>query len=193
MSLLKLLNKEEDDFHLWQRMKEGDQDAFDQIYAKNINHLVRYGHSFTQDASIIDDNIQEVFCRVWQRRSELKQTSSIRYYLLASFRNELLKDIRKRKRRVLIWEIFSESSVNFNASLEATIIQKESQEQLQKKLSHTFGKLSSRQKEIVYLKYYNELTFDEIGEIMDLEKKAVYNAMSKAMIILRKELDSGLE
>ncbi|MBD8487823.1 sigma-70 family RNA polymerase sigma factor [Echinicola sp. CAU 1574] len=188
MSFIELLYQEEDDAHLWQRMKKGDKEAFDKIYVEHIDHLVRYGHSFTQDASVIDDNIQEVFCRIWQKRSELKETSNIRYYLLASFRNELLKDIRKKKKSVLLWEIFSESSVSFNASLEATIIQKESQEQLHKKLNHTFGKLSSRQKEIVYLKYYNELTFGEIGEMMGLEKKAVYNAVSKAMIILRKEL-----
>lgn len=180
--------KKEDD-HLWQEMKSGDQEAFDQIYHEHVDCLVRYGHNFSQDVDIIDDCIQELFCRIWQKRILLKETDNIRYYLMASFRKELLKAIKKKsKRSSLIGKLFPETTLVFSASLETKMIQEESHHQQTKVLNQCLEKLSSRQKEIIYLKYYNELSFDEIGEIMGLDKKAVYNAMSKAMMILRKEM-----
>lgn len=188
MPFLKLFYHEKDDFQLWQEMMSGDQEAFDQIYTDHVDHLIRYGQSFTQDAGIIDDSVQELFCRIWQKRERLRQTDNIRYYLIAAFRKELLKGIKKAKRNSLIGKFFPESSIGFSASLEATLIQEESRTEQLINLGQGFEKLSSRQKEIVYLKYYNEMSFDEIGEIMELDKKAVYNAMSKAMMVLRKEV-----
>lgn len=82
--------------------------------------------------------------------------------------------------------IFSDRAIKFIPSIESTIIQRESNEQLHKQLTHVFQKLSSRQKEIIYLKFYNDLSYDEIAQLLDLEKKAVYNAVSKAMVVLRK-------
>lgn len=188
MTFLKFLYDEKDDLQLWQEMKSGDQGAFDQIYTEHVDGLIRYGQRFTQDADIIDDSVQELFCRIWQKKEQLKPTDNIRYYLMAAFRKELLKGIKKAKRNSLMGRFFPESSLGFSASLETAMIQEESRTQQLKNLGQGFEKLSSRQKEIVYLKYYNEMSFDEIGQIMELDKKAVYNAMSKAMIVLRKEV-----
>jgi len=189
MPFLNLSYSRKEDASLWLEMKSGDQEVFDQIYHDHVDHLIRYGYSFSQDDDVIDDCIQELFCRIWQKRILLKETDNIRYYLMASFRKELLKAIKKKsKRNSLIGKLFPETTLVFSASLETKMIQEESHHQQIKILNQCLEKLSSRQKEIVYLKYYNELSFDEIGEIMELDKKSVYNAMSKAMMILRKEM-----
>ncbi|AWW31571.1 hypothetical protein DN752_16365 [Echinicola strongylocentroti] len=189
MTSLSLSYSEKGDTQLWLDMKAGDSEAFEQIYRDHVDFIIRYGNSFTDDQAVIDDCVQEVFCRIWQKRSLLKVTDNVRYYVMAAFRKELLKFLKKRsKSNSLFGVLFPGAGVNFEASLEVDIIREESRRSQIELLNRAMVKLSSRQREVVYLKFYNELSIDEIKEVMALDRKAVYNALSKAMMVMRKEL-----
>ncbi|WP_186757463.1 RNA polymerase sigma factor [Echinicola salinicaeni] len=191
MPLIKASYRYSEDSQLWTDMKFGDRLAFDQIFNDHIEHLQAYGKSFSNDDDLIDDCLQEVFCRIWQKREKLKDTNNIRYYLMAAFRNELLKVLKKKyKRYSLIGRFMPESSIDFNATLETSFIEEDSRQEQIRALNKCFEKLSSRQKEIIYLKYYNGLSLEEIAQILALDKKSVYNALSKAMMILRKNMSA---
>lgn len=189
MPLIKVSYCPKEDRQLWIDMKLGDRLAFDQIFNDHVEHLQAYGQSFTSDEYMIDDCLQEVFCRIWQKRGQLKTTDNIRYYLMAAFRKELFKVLKKNsKRHSLIGRLLPESSIDFNATLETSFMEEDSRQEQMKALNQCFKKLSSRQKEIIYLKYYNGLSFDEVCQILELDKKSVYNALSKGMMILRKNM-----
>ncbi|UCS95438.1 sigma-70 family RNA polymerase sigma factor [Echinicola marina] len=191
MPLIKVSYCQKEDHQLWIDMKSGDRLAFDHIFNVHVGHLQSYGQSFTSDEHIIDDCLQEVFCRIWQKRTQLKVTDNIRYYLMAAFRKELLKTLKRNtKRYSLIGRLLPDSSIDFNAKLETSFMEEDSRQEQMKILNQCFKKLSSRQKEIVYLKYYNGLSFDEVSQILGLTKKSVYNALSKAMMILRKNMSA---
>ena len=178
-----------DDFQTWELMKGGDLDAFNLIFYRHVDYLISYGHSLTKDQQMIDDCIQEVFSRIWQKKEQLKSTNNIRYYLIACFRRELLKMMKKVvKRESIFGSLFSGAVLEFDAYLDSNLVFDENGKDQITKLNACFKKLSSRQKEVVYLKYYNDLSIAEISEVVELDTKAVYNILSKAMIILRKHL-----
>ncbi|WP_339756741.1 sigma-70 family RNA polymerase sigma factor [Algoriphagus aquimarinus] len=189
MPLLNLSYSKQDDAQIWIQMKAGDLDAFNLVFNHHVDFLIRYGHSITTDQQLIDDCVQEVFSRIWQKKEQLKSTDNIRYYLIACFRKELLKMMKKvAKRESIFGGLFSGSVIEFDASLESNMIFNDIKREQIASLNACFKKLSSRQKEVVYLKYYNDLSIAEIGEVVELDTKAVYNTLSKAMIILRKHL-----
>ncbi len=52
-------------------------------------------------------------------------------------------------------------------------------------LHQAFTKLSSRQKEVIYLRFYNQLSYEEIADVMSVQVKAIYKLMSRAILVLR--------
>ncbi|MBC9797422.1 RNA polymerase sigma factor [Sinomicrobium weinanense] len=191
MSILRLSYRKEKDSRIWSDMKRGSKEAFDRVFNEHMAYLLNYGRSFTGDLDLLEDCAQELFCRIWVRRDTLKDTDNIRFYLMAAFRKELFKALKKEQKKNF-WRswILPSSLPGFEVSLETAMVEEETRLRDLNRLKGGFAQLSPRQKEIIYLKYYNQLSFDEISEVMQLDKKAVYNALSKAMLSLRKNISS---
>lgn len=117
---------------------------------------------------MVRDSIQDVFFELINKRKTLNQAISIKLYLLASLRRRLIRLIAKEKR------LASEESYNrtdgFNYSLNAKLIQHPSNyTQDEKKLIEiACNRLPKRQREAVMLYYFEELSYKEVADIMDL-------------------------
>ena len=57
-------------------------------------------------------------------------------------------------------------------------------------ISEILNKLSIREREAIYLKYYSELKVSEIAEVMGISYQSVLNTLQKAFTKLRKDLES---
>lgn len=95
---------------LWLRFKQGDSDAFEQLYQENLDGLLRYGHHFTPQTELIEDVIQELFVDLWQRKANLGDTDSPRKYLCASLRHRLYRTLKKNAKTA------SEDEIPFDMS-----------------------------------------------------------------------------
>jgi len=166
------------DSDLWSRLKEGDRSALDAIYYGHIKALMNYGRQFVLDSTTIDDCIQDLFLHIWLKRSSLSDVTSIRFYLIKSLKRRIIRTEKKVKSFVQVSEFFPDVNVlHFS--------QDTSNDETISNLKFCIQDLSALQREIIYLKYYNGLSFDEIGEILELTKKQLYNATAKAMAKLR--------
>ncbi len=72
-------------------------------------------------------------------------------------------------------------SVSFDASLDTGFLS-----DMSSNPNIIIETLTPMQKEVIYLKYYNGLTIEEISEILNLSKKSTYNYLSKALMKFRK-------
>ena len=70
-------------------------------------------------------------------------------------------------------------------SIERIIIEKQISEERAEKLKKTLSQLSKRQKEIIYLKYYQYLDHGQIAELMNISKQSVYNLLHETINQLR--------
>ncbi|NMM47551.1 RNA polymerase sigma factor [Marinigracilibium pacificum] len=173
------------DEYLWSCLKNGDRKALDEIYYGHVPALIAYGHQFTAKKELVDDCIQELFIDLWQKRNRLGETSSIRFYLIKSIKRRILRQIKKSDKCKAFSEFnefFIENQMDTNISNESEVIVST------QKLRRSFQALSPLQRELIYLKYYNNLDCDQMKDVLDLTKKQVYNALSKAMISLRQSL-----
>lgn len=173
------------DLQLWKRLKSGDANALKEIYNLYLGSLEGYSRKFTNETEIIEDAIHDLFIQIWNKKENLSDTDSIIKYLCISLRRELIRRIEKSNRRIGI-EYADINDIGFSLSIEDILIQNEVDENNRIKLHQAFKLLSDRQREALYLKYYEEMSYEQICEIMDINYQSVRNLISKGIIELRK-------
>lgn len=176
-----------EDSRLWLAFKSGDRLAFEQIYRDQVDMLINYGHRFTPDLSLIEDTIQELFINIWKNRANLAETDSIKKYLLASFRNNIIRNIKKNQKTELK-EDFSDDNFQASLSIEEILIRTDTDNEQALRLKNEFENLSPRQKEVIYHKYYQQMDNETICELMDISYQSLRNLLSSAIKRLRKQM-----
>lgn len=167
------------DFELWQLVAAGDQEAFDHIYVCHAKELYKYGFRFTQDVELIKDVIQDVFVHIWESRDVLLIQKSIKFYLFSAFRREVIKRVNVACKFDCIDDYHSKTSLE--VSIQEILEQNQISLDISYKLSRAIEKLPLRQKEAIYLRYFQELTYDEISELMGVQIPSVYNLIFKGV------------
>ncbi|GGZ13317.1 DNA-directed RNA polymerase sigma-70 factor [Echinicola pacifica] len=172
---------------LWARFKAGDEEAYASIYKDNVETLYKYGLKLVQDKSLVKDCIQDLFIEIWESKDRLGSVSSIKFYLFKSFRRKLLK--QKTTSSSLFKSVEEAELENAcTASDEIKLIEKQRLDEDRQKLKNALSQLTEKQKEIIHLKFYCHLSYNQIGEVMKLDRKATYNLMAHAIKLLRKHL-----
>lgn len=169
---------------LWQNFKSGDADAFSSIYHTYIQELYHYGSKLTADKSLVEDAIHDLFLELWNKRENLGNTNSIKYYLLKCIRRKIVKVIVLHDKV----EIDEDYDFELSPAFEEVLMQQQLEEDKILKLNDALSSLTKRQQEAVYLKFYQALSIEEISAIMSLSLKATYNLLSKAIVSLRQNM-----
>jgi len=165
----------------------GNTMAWEELYAVWFRKLFNYGRKFSPDEGLIEDVIQDIFLTLWQQGSlEVRSPDS---YLFTAFRNNLLRKI-KLDRGKQLESLSDEYDFHIELSPDQLMIRNERRNENRRKISHALATLTSRQREFIFLKYYQQLSYQEIAEIMDISAKAVYKLAARAIQLLRRELES---
>jgi RNA polymerase sigma factor (sigma-70 family) len=175
---------------IWRAFKEGDQKAYACIFKCYKDVLYNYGLNLITDEELICDCIQELFIDLWVKRQNLSQVKSIKYYLLVSFRRLLIAKLaHSRKSSFSFNEAVLYKNQDLICSTEMELIQEQLHSEQYHKLSATVEHLPKRQREALYLRYYEKLSYEEVMQLMSLSYKSVRNLVSLAIQTLRKELN----
>lgn len=171
---------------LWNKLRSGESHALETIYRTYFSDLFWYGKKFTKDQNTIEDCIQEMFIDIWNSRSKISETNAIKPYLYVTLKRRIFLALKKNK-KTSEQEI---SEMNFDAELaiDQIIINNELKDEQSQALQSAFKQLSDRQKEILYLKYYAEMSYEDISESMDLNYQSARNLVSRALIKLSKQI-----
>ncbi|MEX0771751.1 MAG: sigma-70 family RNA polymerase sigma factor [Balneolales bacterium] len=170
---------------VWSNIKTGNKDAFTQLYTLYYRQLYNYGYKIAPNEELIKDCIQELFLAMWNQRETENEIHSMRSYLITAMRRIILRQIKKQKNchernRQYIDDFFDgiHDAEDPDERYEVTFNQQ--------KLSKAINSLSTRQKEAVYLKYYDGLSNSEISYVMEINLQSVYNHISGAVRQLQK-------
>ena len=171
---------------LWNSFKKGNELALSLLYKKYVQLLFDYGMHICKDRDMALDCLQELFLRLWNKRETISSIHSVRPYLYKSFRRLLihhLVEMRKVSARVT-----EAGAFEFSLSVESTLIEDELRAERLKKLRACILALTKGQREVIYLRFFNELTYHEIAEVTETQVDSVYNLVSKSIQSLRKKL-----
>ena len=177
-----------EEIQLWAAFKMGSETAYARIYQTYFLRLYNYGKKFTTDTSLVEDCIQQLFVELWQNKQNLGNTASVKNYLYKSFRRKILRKIHQTRRILFMQHAAENYPFNISLSCENDIIREEIQENQKHLLGEGLKLLSEKQKEAIFLKFYDRLSYEEICRVMDLDTKAVYDLIYKGTQKLKKHL-----
>lgn len=173
---------------LWNAFKSGDRRAYGYIYQKNVRLLFTYGSKLTKDRDLVKDCIQDLFVYLWDRREKLGQTDHISYYLFKSLRRSIVAKLLKAGPINQDIDVSPDYNFKIITSCETDLIEIQSSEDYNQKLAYALDQLPERQKEAIYLKYYQNLSFEEIASVMSINRRSVYKLIHKAIDCLQQSL-----
>src|SRR5699024_6918592 len=177
------------DRELWRSLQDGDQQAVSQLFSKYYKRLFNYGMRITSSRrEIVRDSIQVLFFKLWKYRKSLDKADSVKAYLLSSLRRIMLQKLNQEKTRSERNYKFIEIQFNAVPNIEERIIGIEHNAHLSDRLKKACQELSSRQNEILLLRYDHGLSNREISEVLDIDYQTVRNHLSRALRNIRELL-----
>ena len=164
---------------LVKKIKNSETAAFKILYENYYEELYRFTWRRTRDQENSLDIIQDVFSRIWQNRSSLDESQSIKSFLYRSVVNQSIDLLRKK-------------SVRQHTPLELVVEPEtdDDSEQIENRqaLNLALEKLSDKQREVFTMRHIEGLKNKEIAEILGVTVKAVEKRMTIALKQLREFL-----
>ena len=152
--------------------------AFTDIVRAHQDEIARYCARFVGDVALASDLTQEVFLTAWKERKTYDERGVLRHYLLRIARHRCLAVAKKRstRRRLLErWQLPERNSAG--APSEA------------RNIDRALGRLRPEHRDLIILRYLEELELTEIALIAELKLGTVKSRLSRALAALRVELD----
>ena len=175
--------KRNSDQIIWENFLCGDDEAYTYIYREYSQALYAYGMHFTSDKGLVEDCIQDVFIKIFQNRRHLQSTDNIKLYLFIALKNKLFNIFRKDIKYSQIDSLEPVFAAEY--TIEDEIIEHEREQFLNEKMIRMLEVLSPRQKEIIYYRFVEGLSYEEICQIMDMNYQSTQNLIQRSLKKLR--------
>lgn len=171
----------------WQSFKDGEINALKALYNHYVDSLYSYGITLCHDQDKVKDCIHDLFISLWDSRKNFAIPNSGKAYLMVSLRRRIFDKGTKIASLTGELQDLEENRVAEN-DYEARWIEAEDEEKQNERLETALHRLTDRQQEILHMKYYQGLEYDEIGRIMNLNYQSARNLVNRALAALRKEM-----
>lgn len=156
-------------------------------YSEHLDSLYHYAINMGFKEQEVMDAVHDVFYKLCIQHSSLAEINNLKTYLYKSLRNRLI-DIHKTKKEFLGISNYSideenHHSLPFQLSIsgEDELIEKEDSEEIIATIENFLNTLSDRQREIVYLRFIRECSYEDIAEIMNITVASARNLISKSL------------
>jgi len=153
-------------------------------------HLYAYGTKFRKDREFVKDCLQDLFLELWKNRGTLGNTSHVKSYLFKCVRNKIFRAVQKNKWHSQATQLDNNYVFDVEFSIEHHLIREQTLRDTASIFSKVLNTLPKRQKEIIYLRFYQDLEIAEIVKVMDINAQSVYNLINKALSTLHELLPS---
>lgn len=162
------------------RLAASDSRAFEELFRATHGALVRYTVTFTHDQAAASDLVQDVYIRIWERRTVLDPDRSLKALLYRMARNLALNRMRdQQNRRDLLMDYTP--SLHAESEPDAQVEGRD----LRQRLETWIAALPERQREALTLSRFEGMSHDEIADVMDISPRTVNNHLVKALKYLR--------
>lgn len=183
-----------EDVRLMQLVSAGDMVAFEQLVERHQTLVAGTVGRMLGSNADVEDVAQQVFVRVWKSAKRYEPRAKFTTWLLKITRNLVFNEMRRRKRHALI-PLQSEAEGEemqlkdeHGQTPDASLLEGE----LQGAIESAIGELPESQRMAVVLRRYEELSYEEIADVLDQSVPAVKSLLFRARTELRERLKKYL-
>ena len=171
------------------RLNESDRSAFADLFRLLREELVRYVRRIVKDDALAHDLIQDVFVSLWNLRTSLDPSRSLKAYIYQMAKNRAIRHLRDERIHDEKHQLIKQQSSNKinkrelpDASVDAGT--------LKTKLRTWINELPDRQKEAILLSRFQGLSHKEIADIMAISPRTVNNHIIRALGHLQSRIEA---
>lgn len=176
----------QNDAACWKKLKEGHPDALGYLYDTYIDRLFQAALKMTDNRELAKDALQEIFVEIWHYRASIGDVNHSYGYLVKVLKSILLKKV---KSKIIVTELLDRDQGFYKEeTVEEVIISADTATEQKNKLNRAFGQLTSRQKQVVRLRFFEGLTYEQIAAKLSMNYQSVNNLAFRAMINLRRQM-----
>lgn len=186
----------EEDLMLMAKIANGDERAFEQLVAKHQQAVIGTIGKMTNHSPETEDIAQQVFLRLWKAASRYKPKAKFTTYLFTIARNLVFNDTRKKTRRRELSIDTDEQNWHdsiADPSSSSRPDQSLAEDELRLQVDQAVADLPENQRLAVILRRYEQMSYDEIAEVLDTSVSAVKSQLFRARKSLRDSLKAYLE
>ncbi|MGB0885491.1 MAG: RNA polymerase sigma-70 factor [Chitinophagales bacterium] len=154
------------------------------LFDKSYQYLVIKAVRIVYKQDVAEDLVQECFIKLWEKRETIDAKISIEVYLNKMIRNKCLDYLKKNKVRL--------EELDENIGLAADSDDKEEAQEIQRNIDKTLNSLPEKCRQVFVLSRFEEMSYKEISDQLDISKKTVEAHVSKALKSFRSSLKQYL-
>lgn len=171
-----------DDQALYVKIKEGDEQAFKALFQTYYASMCHFASQYLKDKDTAEETVQELFVRLWEKRSTLSIETSVNHYLFRSVRNQCLNQLQHQKIKQQYASRVMESPQEVD--WQPLYLEVDLMERIEKSIAS----MPPKRQEIFRLSREQGLKYKEIADKLDISVKTVEAQMGLALKHLRDEL-----
>ena len=177
------------------RISKGDMKAMEHLVEIHQCRILGTVSKMLGHHGDAEDITQQIFLRVWNSAATYKSSAKFTTWLFKITRNLVLNELRRRKRHPSTPLEQEEEENHFQAEDLQTPTPDESllEAELQEAIQVAISSLPETQRMALVLRRYEELSYEEIGSVLNLSVSAVKSTLFRARTELREKLSSYLE
>ena len=179
------LDDNAEDESIWLNIQRGNQSAFEALYNRYFKSLYNYGRKVCSNKTIVEDAIHDLFLDLWRYRANLASTTSVRFYLYRALRRRIVKNENKDINSSLFDFQLDDLLPKNTYSHEDNMIEQERSNEQSTKLKKHLHNLSPRQYESLILRFYDELSYEEISTLLGVNEQSARNLVQRGLEQLR--------
>ena len=169
---------------------EGDNSAFDELLSRNQQKLFQYILFMVRDPEVANDVFQETFVKVITKLQEGRYTNSGKFsFWLTRIAHNIIMDNYRQQKSDRIVEPTADNDLSRLKSDDLMGINRENEyvnDQILNDVRQMMDALPEPQREVVYMRFYQELSFKEIAEMTGVSINTSLGRMRYALINMRR-------
>ncbi len=162
-----------------------DEEVLFSLMGLYYDELFRYGVKFTADVEGTKDALNQFFIHFWDNRSKLAKVDNLKGYLFVSYKRWLIVSIRKSQKDRPVSLADSLISEPAEQSYEEYLVKQTRDEEQSLVLKDAIKTLPERQRQLLQMRFYEHMGFEEIADRTSLSLRTVYNKLHEAIKKLR--------
>jgi len=179
---------EEDDRVYWEQMRAGNKQALFELYNNMYFHLIRFGLKLNADDELVKDCVNQIFLNLWDKRDRLVPVDNVKSYLMTSLKRCMLDQLAYAEKMTDAVNKMGAEEDWEELSYEEIMIRLQQDDELKSKLKTAIKQLTPRQMELIQLKFFEGLTYEQIAERTSQTVKTAYNTIYDAIKTLKRLL-----
>jgi len=164
---------------LFNKIKEGDKKAFEQLFSFYYDSLCNFAYLFVQDTQVAEEAVSDVFVNIWRKKERINIELNLKSYLYKSTKNAVISYTRKRKLNIVSIDEYKDAS---GIETPETLLIKTEKTEHFNKILMTLPKKAGL---VFRMHKVDGMKYREIAEVLGISEKTVENHMGNSLRHLR--------